>query len=222
MSSSQRSSKQFPVANAVPSYWRKHPAAIDTHRSTADLVAYADIVVIGAGYSGASIVHHLVEENLRAKRAIPSILILEAREACSGATGRNGTYTTPSFNFQEHGINKHRTTSSSGNGVQLGGHLKPDPLLRAAGLLDSHGVAVAEHVASFEQRQVEAIKNLVQRERIDCDFEETTVMDVCKYASGRDKMKANIDKITQAGISTAKSIHFFTGSEAEKVSVHTA
>lgn len=92
-SSSQRSpSSQFPVPNSLPSYWRKQPAAIDNHRSTTDLVAEADIVVIGAGYSGASIVHHLVEESLRAGKAIPSIVILEAREACSGATGRNGMY----------------------------------------------------------------------------------------------------------------------------------
>lgn len=90
-SSSQRSpSSQFPVPNSLPSYWRKQPAAIDNHRSTTGLVPTADIVVIGAGYSGASIVHHLVEESLRAGKATPSIIILEAREACSGATGRNG------------------------------------------------------------------------------------------------------------------------------------
>ncbi|EMD84899.1 hypothetical protein COCC4DRAFT_154574 [Bipolaris maydis ATCC 48331] len=188
-SSSQRiPNSQFPVPNSLPSYWRKQPAAIDNHRSTTDLVSAADIVVIGAGYSGASIVHHLAEESLRAGKATPSIVILEAREACSGATGRNG------------------------------GHLKPDPLLRPAGLLDSHGAAVAEHVASFEQRQVAAIKELVERERIDCDFEETTVMDICKYAQGRDKMKASIDKVTKAGISTAKMIRFYTGREAEEVS----
>ena len=69
-------------------------APIDNHRSTPDLITEADIVVIGAGYSGASIVHHLLEESSRAKRPVPSILVLEAREACSGATGRNGTYFT--------------------------------------------------------------------------------------------------------------------------------
>lgn len=98
MSTSQRgSSQKFPVANSVLSYWRKQLAPIDAHRSTTDLITEADIVIIGAGYSGASIVHHLLEECSHVKRPIPSILILEAREACSGATGRNGTYfTTPS------------------------------------------------------------------------------------------------------------------------------
>jgi lysine/ornithine N-monooxygenase len=80
----------FPVPNAVPSYWRKHVGSIDTHRSTTELPDQADVVVIGAGYVGASVVHHLIEESVRAGRESPSILILEAREACSGATGRNG------------------------------------------------------------------------------------------------------------------------------------
>lgn len=103
------------------------------------------------------------------------------------------------------------------NVARPGGHLKPDPLLRPAGLLDGHGAAIAEHVASFEQRQVTAIKELVERESIDCDFEETTVMDICKYAQGRNKMKASIDKISKAGISTAKMIRFYEGREAEEV-----
>ena len=84
--------KPFPVADAVPSYWRKQVGPIDNHRSTEHLPAQADVVIIGAGYAGASIVHHIIEECMRCDRPIPSILILEAREACSGATGRNGTY----------------------------------------------------------------------------------------------------------------------------------
>ncbi|KAH7082648.1 FAD dependent oxidoreductase [Paraphoma chrysanthemicola] len=188
MSSYLGASKPFPVANAVPSYWRKQTGSIDTHRSTTDLPTEADIVVIGAGYVGASVMHHLIEESLSANRPVPSILILEAREACSGATGRNG------------------------------GHLKPDPLLRAASLLDTHGGAVAEHVASFEARQVDAIKELVAREHIDCDFEETRVVDVCLYPEGRDKMRNNIEKIANAGISTAKTIKYVSGLQAEEAS----
>jgi lysine/ornithine N-monooxygenase len=92
MSSSGHGTKPFPVADAVPSYWRKQVEPIDNHRSTEDLSTKVDIVVIGAGYVGASIVHHLLEESVRCNRPVPSILILEAREACSGATGRNGTW----------------------------------------------------------------------------------------------------------------------------------
>lgn len=100
MPASKRSSYRFPVANALPSYWRRQPGSVDNHRSTAELVPQADVVVIGAGYVGASIVHHLVEESLRDNRPMPSILILEAREACSGATGRNGQWSKCSKTWQ--------------------------------------------------------------------------------------------------------------------------
>ena len=85
-----RSAKPFPVPNAVPSYWRKAVASIDNHRSTETLPVTSDVVIIGAGYVGASIAHHLIEESGGCGGAVPSIVILEAREACSGATGRNG------------------------------------------------------------------------------------------------------------------------------------
>jgi hypothetical protein len=91
MSSFPHAFKPFPVANAVPSYWREEVGSVDVHRSGTELPAEADIIVIGAGYVGASVVHHLIEESVRADRPIPSVLIFEAREACSGATGRNGT-----------------------------------------------------------------------------------------------------------------------------------
>jgi hypothetical protein len=78
----------FPVAPATTPYWRNCVASIDDHRSTEILPAQADIVIIGAGYAGASIAHHLIEQHRG--RTLPSVVILEAREACSGATGRNG------------------------------------------------------------------------------------------------------------------------------------
>jgi glycine/D-amino acid oxidase-like deaminating enzyme len=75
----------------MTSFWRSSTKSIDEHRSTESLPDNADIVIIGAGFAGASIAHHLIEESDRHNRPIPSIVILEAREACSGATGRNGT-----------------------------------------------------------------------------------------------------------------------------------
>lgn len=81
----------FPRAHSTSSFWRSSTKPIDNHRTINSLPLHADIVIIGAGYSGAAITHHLIEESKRHNRPIPSIVILEAREACSGATGRNGT-----------------------------------------------------------------------------------------------------------------------------------
>lgn len=82
----------FPVANSLTSFWQtdKHP--LSDHRSTFDLPAQSDIVIIGAGYAGVSTAHHLLQE---LGDAAPSITILEARGICSGATGRNGGHLRP-------------------------------------------------------------------------------------------------------------------------------
>jgi hypothetical protein len=90
MSAPGCSADKFPVANAVSSFWRGEVGPIDTHRTTENLATSADIVIIGAGYAGASIAHHILEQSAQCNQPVPSILILEAREACSGATGRNG------------------------------------------------------------------------------------------------------------------------------------
>lgn len=81
----------LPVPNPTESYWRSEPHWLDEHRSTAHLPAAADIVIIGTGIAGVSTAYHLVNgvENADISPQ-PSILLLEARQVCSGATGRNG------------------------------------------------------------------------------------------------------------------------------------
>lgn len=71
----------------MKSFWRANPGTLDNHRSTAQLPEECDIVVVGAGYSAAALVTHIIAQ---AKGNLPSILVLEARQLCSGATGRNG------------------------------------------------------------------------------------------------------------------------------------
>lgn len=81
----------LPVPNSTHSYWHKEPSpALLGHRTTAELPAAADTVVIGTGMTGAFAARFL-------KQADPSgrLLVLEAREACWGATGRNGGHCQP-------------------------------------------------------------------------------------------------------------------------------
>lgn len=79
----------FPVANPTEPFWRQELDCLEDYRSTETLPATADVVIIGAGYAGASIAYHLLQQ-LDEVEQKPSILMLEARGACSGATGRNG------------------------------------------------------------------------------------------------------------------------------------
>jgi glycine/D-amino acid oxidase-like deaminating enzyme len=73
----------------MSSFWRTQLGYLDDFRSTAELPTHVDIAVIGAGYSAASILTHALATTSAEDR--PSILVLEARQLCSGATGRNGT-----------------------------------------------------------------------------------------------------------------------------------
>ena len=78
----------LPVENGKLPFWRTELHELDTFRSTEALPSECDILVIGAGYAGVSTLFHLLESK---NAPDPSkIVMLEAREACSGASGRNG------------------------------------------------------------------------------------------------------------------------------------
>lgn len=78
----------LPVANATLPFWRTELHDLDRFRSTEALPSECDILVIGAGYAGVSTLYHLLDSD---NAPDPSkIVMLEAREACSGASARNG------------------------------------------------------------------------------------------------------------------------------------
>ena len=86
--------KPFPVDGGMTSFWRSQPDTLDNHRSTESLPESSDIVIVGAGYTGAATAYHCLAQSQRSQAKCPSIVILEARQACSGATGRNGRFRT--------------------------------------------------------------------------------------------------------------------------------
>ena len=85
----------FPISNATVPYWRAEPHPLDSFRSTELLPSMVDIAIVGAGYAGASMVHHILDIYKQRSMKPPSIVILEAREACSGLAGRNCTCERP-------------------------------------------------------------------------------------------------------------------------------
>lgn len=76
----------LPTANSTKSFWHSDPSKILIgHRTTGSLPTEADVVIIGSGISGASAAHFLRQDD-RGKDL--NVVMLEAREACWGATGR--------------------------------------------------------------------------------------------------------------------------------------
>jgi hypothetical protein len=74
-------------------------------------------------------------------------------------------------------------------------------------------------VASFEARQVKEVKDFIEREGIDCDFEETKVVDVCFYEAGRAKVKSDLARLAEVDISTVRDVEFYSGAESEEVCI---
>ncbi|KAI1265499.1 FAD dependent oxidoreductase [Xylariaceae sp. FL1019] len=88
----------LPRDNPTHSYWHQDPDEIADLRSTASLPDDADCVIIGSGITGAGIAFNLLNNDIPQK-----IVMLEARQACSGATGRNGGHTkAASYRSFEH------------------------------------------------------------------------------------------------------------------------
>ncbi|KAF7546709.1 hypothetical protein G7046_g9223 [Stylonectria norvegica] len=72
----------LPSRESTKSYWHTQPSEkLLGHRSSPQLPATADVVVVGSGITGAFAARELVHGGRE-------VLMLEAREACWGATGR--------------------------------------------------------------------------------------------------------------------------------------
>lgn len=74
----------LPVPNPSKSFWHSEPSGLLLgHRTTEKLPEEADVVIVGSGITGASAARYLDEDGSK-----KSVVMLEAREACWGATGR--------------------------------------------------------------------------------------------------------------------------------------
>ncbi|KAI0169635.1 FAD dependent oxidoreductase [Hypoxylon sp. FL1284] len=136
----------YPVPNPTVPYWRTKLHELDTHRSTPELPERQDVVIIGAGFTGAAVARYLLEDGDGPK---PSVTILEAREVCSGASGRNG------------------------------GQLRPALFAGMAARMQARGLETATEVARFEVANARAVVDLIESEGISkpCELRAVTTAD---------------------------------------------
>jgi len=119
------------------SYWLQQVRCdpLLDHRSTEQLPEQADTVIIGSGLSGTLIAkHHLETWPDR------SVVIVEAREFCSGATGRNA------------------------------GHCKPDQWRHFAKFEKAYGQEQAIKIMNNEATTWRALVAYVRENNVDCDL----------------------------------------------------
>ncbi|KKA30621.1 hypothetical protein TD95_000857 [Thielaviopsis punctulata] len=175
----------LPHANGSSSFWRQTPDVLDNHRSTPQLPTQADIVIIGAGYSGGSLVTHVLNDTASQGK---SILVLDARQLCSGATGRNG------------------------------GHLKPDAYNLISLYADRYGIDAAAEVADFEVANISAVRDFVYDNKVDCDFYLTRAVDVQLDAAHNEKLRLAHEKLVAKGMKAARDVFYIDGTAAEVIS----
>ncbi|KIW18008.1 hypothetical protein PV08_02295 [Exophiala spinifera] len=175
---------QLPVPNPIPSVWTAQPHALDNHGSKATLPTECDIVIIGSGFSGVATAYHI----LKCYNNEPSIVLLEARELCSGATGRNG------------------------------GHIKPDTYYSTTKYETLYGAQQASALQKFESSQVLAVKQLVETEALDCDFHLTRAVDVYLDRDHARKTYEAYLKLRQSGSYDLRDVAYTGKEDAERIS----
>lgn len=131
----------LPNANPSISYWQLPPLEGVADHQSAQLPSEADVVIIGSGISGTSIAWHLLKE---ANRTTPlRIAMLEARQACSGATGRNGGHIRPS-SYSEYAGAKEAVSQEEAAKITRMRSAHVEALISAANSLPEDGRLAAE------------------------------------------------------------------------------
>lgn len=179
----------LPTGTPGETFWQTQKDELHDHRSTEKLPEQSDIVIIGAGYAGVGTAYHLVTDHAAANK---SITILEARGACSGATGRNG------------------------------GHCRPDFYGHIPTYMDRAGAQAGAEIAQFEIANLQAVKKVIQKENIDCDFTLTRSIDVWCNEESAQKAKAVYDRMMAEEFEYMDDVVFYEGDKAEGVSTSTS
>ncbi|OCF36345.1 hypothetical protein I316_02220 [Kwoniella heveanensis BCC8398] len=117
-----------------------------------DLPSEADVIIIGSGMCGAVTAHSLLESPNRPN----SIVVLEAREICSGASGRNA------------------------------GHCRPDESRGFTAFSKLHGVEEAKHILKSEREVFNRVNTFVEKTGIECEWTPRDTYDVSLSSDFRD------------------------------------
>ncbi|KAJ5536009.1 hypothetical protein N7513_009195 [Penicillium frequentans] len=182
--SSTTKDRGFPAENPLSSYWLQNPHQLATFRSSDKVPDQCDIAIIGTGLAGVATAYHILSDP--ALKTKPSIVLLEARQACTGATGRNG------------------------------GHLKLAPwVARRVGA--QYGPSAAAEVVAYQLDQLAALKGVIEKEKIDCEFSLTRSFDVFFDEDHSREMQEFVSTQQAEGAPWAQHMTWIDASESEKV-----
>ncbi|KAI1820679.1 FAD dependent oxidoreductase [Xylaria intraflava] len=162
-----------PSDNPTKSYWQLDVDEIADLRSTVSLPGEADTVIIGSGITGAAVAFNLLSN------ASQDIVMLEARQACSGATGRNG------------------------------GHTKAASYLAFPHHQRAHGTEMAARIARLELANIRAVHQFAREHGIACDSNPCTTIDVVYNAKQWEIVRGAIAALQEAMPDDDASVYTF-------------
>ncbi|KAH4309694.1 hypothetical protein HBH64_228590 [Parastagonospora nodorum] len=148
------------------SYWLQQVrcSPLLNHRTTIDIPSQVDTVIVGSGISGTLVAkHHL------ATWPSKSVVVLEAREFCSGATGRNA------------------------------GHCKPDQWRHFAKFEKAFGQEQAVKIMDNEAATWKRLVAYVEENKVDCDLWVGDTLDVPVDEEVAKALKEMFERYQRAG-----------------------
>lgn len=182
------SEPRLPDPPTTESFWQKNPLfpELVSIRSKT-LPSSADIIIIGSGIAGASVAYTILNE-CETTGIEQRVVLLEAREICSGATGRNG------------------------------GHIKTTPYHAYTQYKARFGAADARKLCEFEMMHLPTLLEIARREEIDAaEVREVDTVDVFTDYDMWKKVQVMVRELQNDMPSLAEGISVHTAGTAQEV-----
>ena len=159
--------RSLPFPDPCLSFWHRNTRAFRYLNANDDVPVPASIkyLIIGSGLSGSLTAWSLVESGVLGH----DIVIFEAREAVSGASGRNA------------------------------GHVRPDSGRGFSAYAKIHGPEQARKIIENESLVFEKIDTFIKEHQVPCDFDSTTTFDVCLNPEFAAYQKESLEAYRNAG-----------------------
>lgn len=202
--SAQLPSPGLPISQPCLSIWQRSSRQSTLVNEGADspLPSTADAVIIGSGLSGAVTAYEL----LSSPNGPKNVVMLEAREACSGASGRNAGHCRPGMHLRVPFKIITRLTPF--------GH--PDAFRGFTAFSKIHGPEQAMKIIAHEKLVLQLVKKFISTHQVDCDFDPCKTFDVIMGQDFYDYVTRSFEEYKQAG-GDISDIAWLDAAQAQKV-----
>jgi glycine/D-amino acid oxidase-like deaminating enzyme len=182
------SEPRLPDPSTTESFWQKNPLFPElVNIKSHPLPISADIVIIGSGIAGASVAYTILNE-CEAIGITKRVFLLEARELCSGATGRNG------------------------------GHIKATPYHFYPHYRARFGPGQAKKLCEFQMRHLPALLEIARREElVGAEVREVETVDVYTDGDMWRKAEGMLKELRNDFPALAEGIEMHTATDAQEV-----